>query len=328
MDLKPIDRTDRGKARLHAAMTLYRDLIRPDEQNPEQQILYWIEHSREVLADQFRCFAIQSKGEVVGYLQYSYFNEEHLFFFEYFCMRSRGRVGLLTNPAVKAVRDYLTENYRPGFTIVFECAREPGPNGQWLADKRRIDYFQRLGFRTLDFNYSYPVLTSYDKQESFPADLMVLLPEGRTTVSATQLRSILRCVYFKHYLRWDRPFLEAATFEQRARFIETLYSRTTATIHDDDSFDTKGAAKKQFIWAHTGPSIKQLLHHLFGPKYPRLVAVFALLLVVQWLLGSVVYLIPFVIAAAAVYCLAEDTETAEKLFREILRKFTLGRTRA
>ena len=67
MELRPIDRTDRAKARLNAALSIYRDTILPEAQNPERQILYWIEHSAERQADQFRCFAIQSGTEVVGY---------------------------------------------------------------------------------------------------------------------------------------------------------------------------------------------------------------------------------------------------------------------
>src|SRR5258708_15270207 len=87
MELKSIDRTDRGKGRLNAALRIYRDTILPEAQNPERQILYWIDHSKDNLVDQFRCFALVDRGEVIGYLQYSYFGEEHIFFFEELCVR-------------------------------------------------------------------------------------------------------------------------------------------------------------------------------------------------------------------------------------------------
>ena len=79
MELKQIERTNRGRNRLNAALSIYRETILPEAQNPERQILYWIEHSKESLTDEFRCFAIQRDGEVIGYLQYSYFREEHMF---------------------------------------------------------------------------------------------------------------------------------------------------------------------------------------------------------------------------------------------------------
>ena len=79
MELKQIDRTDRGKNRLFEALSIYRETILPEAQNPERQILYWIEHSKEVLADEFRCFSLQKGNAVVGYLQYSFFREEKLF---------------------------------------------------------------------------------------------------------------------------------------------------------------------------------------------------------------------------------------------------------
>src|SRR5437870_11352364 len=101
MDLKPIERTDRGKSRLNAALGIYRDTILPEAQNPERQILYWIDHSRDTLADEFRCFALLRGSAVVGYLQYSYFAEEHVFFFEYLCIRDGQRSGLAPNEALK-----------------------------------------------------------------------------------------------------------------------------------------------------------------------------------------------------------------------------------
>ena len=49
MELKPIDRTDRGIGRLNAALTIYQKTILPEAQNPVRQILYWIEHSKNEL---------------------------------------------------------------------------------------------------------------------------------------------------------------------------------------------------------------------------------------------------------------------------------------
>jgi hypothetical protein len=44
MELRAIDRTDRGIGRLHKALSIYRETILPEAQNPEPQILYWIDH--------------------------------------------------------------------------------------------------------------------------------------------------------------------------------------------------------------------------------------------------------------------------------------------
>jgi hypothetical protein len=50
MELKPIERTDRAVGRLNAALSIYRETILAEAQNPERQILYWIEHSKDTLA--------------------------------------------------------------------------------------------------------------------------------------------------------------------------------------------------------------------------------------------------------------------------------------
>lgn len=330
MELKQIDRTDRGINRLNAALSIYRETILPEAQNPERQILYWIEHSKETLADEFKCFSLQKGNAVIGYLQYSFFREEKLFFFEYLCIRDLSRRGLLPSKAVKTIEDFLAQNYPPGFMIVFEVARKRNQNQEWEPDKKLISYFRRLGFRTVDFPYHYPILQSYDGEMSYPADLMILLPDQRTVVTASEMRTILRCIYFKHYLRWDRPFLEPERFIQREQLINELYSRQIKSIGDNSSFGTRGDDKRSKIkrFLSEQPAIGQLLDRVFGPKFFRVLIVIGVLLVTQWILGSGLLLIPFVLAVALVYCLMEDTEASKKLFMAVLSKVRLGRLRS
>jgi hypothetical protein len=330
MELKPIERTNRGRNRLNAALSIYRETILPEAQNPERQILYWIEHSKESLTDEFRCFAIQRDGEVMGYLQYSYFREEHMFFFEYLCIRDPDRMGLVPSEAVKSIEDFLAQHYLPDFTIVFEVARRRARSGEWEPDKKLITYFKRLGFRTVKFDYQYPILQSYEGEVSYPADLMVRLPNGSTIVTSCEMRTILRCIYFKHYLRWDRPFLTAQQFSEREHLINNLYSKQVSNIGEDDTFGTSGDNKRSQLtyFKNCQPRIKALLDRIFGPKLPRLIAVMLLLLGLQKILGSILLLFPFILAVAAVYCLGEDTTASRKLFILIMSRLKLVRQRS
>jgi hypothetical protein len=330
MDLKPIERTDRGRNRLNAALSIYRDTILPEAQNPERQILYWIDHSRDRLSDEFRCFAIQNSVATVGYLQYSYFREEHIFFFEYLCIKDAGRQGLVPSDALKTIEDFLATNYLPGFLIVFEIAQIRDGKGGWKADRKLIRYFKRLGFREVDFNYHYPVLQSYNGSHSYPANLMVWLPDRKTHISSFELRTILRCIYFKHYLRWDRPFLEPERFRERERLINELYSREVSQIGGDDTFSTSGdaIAIRKSRFSRNLPKIGAALERVFSPKLPRIVTVSLLVLLLQWLVGGMWLLLPFVLVVAAVYCLAEDTVESRKLFIVIISRFKSLRQRS
>jgi hypothetical protein len=326
-ELKPIDRTDRGRSRLDAALGIYRDTILPEAQNPERQILYWIDHSREMTVDQFRCFAIQNGGTVIGYLQYSYFSEERIFFFEYLCIRDKRSSGMSPSKALTSIEKFLAENYDPGFVIVFEVAQTQGPDGTWRPDKKLITYFARLGFRTIDYGYRYPILQSYEGSVSYPADLMVRLPNGKKAVSGTEMRTVLRCIYFKHYLRWDRPFLTAQSFDERERMINELYSQQIERIGDTDHFGTSGDDRRGGLtkFEQYQTRIGALIDKVFGPKLPRLITVIAVLLCTQWALHNQWLLIPFVLCASALYCIAEDTEASRKLFVVILSKLKFSR---
>ena len=282
------------------------------------------------MVDEFKCYAIEHSNAVVGYLQYSFFREENIFFFEYLCIRPTPKPGLVPSDAIEAIRDHLAQNYQPGFTIVFEIAQKKDQDGSWRADKRLIGYFRRLGFRQLGFEYRYPILQSYEGEASYPANLMVHMPNDSHIVNASELRTILRCIYFKHYLRWDRPFLDPERFAERERLINELYAREVSGIGHDSTFGTSGDdyRSKLMRFFNRQPRVSALVGKIFRPKLLRLIILAAVLLGVEQVLGNVYLLMPFVLTVAALYCLAEDTESTRKLFVLIISKFKLGRLRA
>jgi hypothetical protein len=225
--------------------------------------------------------------------------------------------------AVSAIADFLTQNYRPGFTIVFEVAKKRDRVTNWISDDKLIGYFTRLGFRKVDFDYHYPVLQSYEGGVSYPADLMVRLPAERTTITSFEMRTILRCIYFKHYLRWDRPFLESDDLSKRELLINELYSREVVRLSSNTTIGTAGDDKRRkFLdWLISRrPRIGALLGKIFGIKMPKIMAIMASLLLAQWCLGSALLLIPFVLAVAVIYCLGEDTRDSKKLLHLVISR--------
>ena len=75
------------------------------------------------------------------------------------------------------------------------------------------------------------------------------------------------------------------------------------------------------------PSMTVLLEQIFAPKLPRLLVAMTILLFVQWLLGSVLLLVPFVLTVAALFCLAEDTANSRRLFKTVIARLSLSRQR-
>jgi hypothetical protein len=155
------------------------------------------------------------------------------------------------------------------------------------------------------------------------------MPEGRTVVSSFEMRTILRCIYFKHYLRWDRPFLNPQGFSEREKLINELYSREVAHIGGNDSFGTKGDEKRSRLGLFRNRQVRigDLLERVFAPKFPRIIAVAVILLAVRELLQNDVLFVPFVLTICAVYCLIEDTENSKKLFVTIISRLKAGRQR-
>jgi hypothetical protein len=329
MDLKAIDRLDRGKARLNEDLNIYKELMLPEARNPERQIFYWIEHGKEDLVDEFKFFAIQRDDQVVGYLQYSFFREERILFFEYLCVRDGRHHGLVPTKATKSIAAYISANYPQNTSLVIEVIHKRNARGEWAEDDKLLKYFERLGFRQLHFDYRYPNLGSYEGEPSFPARLMVLLPSGRTEMSSSEMRTVLRSIYFKHYLRWDRPFLDAERFAERERLIDSLYYQEVAQIGPADIFMTSGDDRRisPTALAKKRPGLYKLFDDVFGPKFPRIGTVAVFLIVAAKLLNNAWLLVPFVFAVATIYCLAEDTESSRKLLVVLFSRLRLTKQR-
>jgi len=172
----------------------------------------------------------------------------------------------------------------------------------------------------VEFGYRYPILQSYEGETSYPADLMVRLPNRRSVLAASEMRTIIRCIYFKHYLRWDRPFLDSDLFQKREQLINGLYLDQVSQIGGNDTFGTHGDNRPSLRDRRPSqqPRIGPLLDKIFGPKLPRLAVVIGLMLTSQWCLGNGWLLVPFALVVAAVYCLAEDSPNSRKLFVAII----------
>ncbi len=117
---------------------------------------------------------------------------------------------------------------------------------------------------------------------------MISLSAKRTELQSSELRTILRCIYFKHYLRWDGPFLDPENFRKRESLIEKLYSAEVSRIGGDDTFGTNGDDKRSFVarYSRRAPRIGALLEKIFGPKMPRIMGVMLILRGAQWVLGG------------------------------------------
>lgn len=321
MRLRPFERTTRGSERLSAALQIYRETILPEAQNPERQILYWIDHAREQEADEFRCFSLEARGDVAGYLQYSYFREENVLFLEYLCVRDADRSGLRPTEAIDIIKEHVATSYPKGLTIAFEIAKVKCPSEDWISDRRLKAYFLALGFRAVAFDYRYPVLQSYDGAISYPADLMVRLPDCRTTITACELRTILRCIYFKHYLRWDRPFLGEQNFRERERLINDLYAQQVRRIGATELFSTDGV-QRRIGRLSTEPKLRigPMLAAMFGPKLPRLLGSMLVVWMLYMIVGGTWVLVPFLFLVLLVYGVTEDTKASRSLLLALVTK--------
>jgi len=123
---------------------------------------------------------------------------------------------------------------------------------------------------------------------------------------------------------FSKRTLRAEEFAERERLIDDLYSKQVARIGGNDTFNTSGDDGRSLLdrVRSSGPKIGGLLSKIFGPKFARLTGIIALMLIVQWSLGSGWILVPFVLSVVAFYCVAEDTDSSRKLLLVVISRLS------
>jgi hypothetical protein len=305
-----------------SALNIYGDRILREAQNPEKQILYWVENGEVLLNDKFKCLAYEREGAIVGYAQYSYFSDENIIFFEYFCVTANAKGQNLTSAFIELLRSHVFDKYNDQVTIVFETAHTPDPNSGWVSDKALNRYFRRFGFRKLNFDYFYPVLQSYVAGTSYPADLLIATKKGEIEFNSYQVRTILRAIYFKHYLRWDKPFLSSAELIGREKLINSLYNMHATKIQDDDKISTSGGSAIDFS-ANFRRSTSFITTALTSDYMKRVsIFLFSLLIVslVNHVTDSMAVTISSILIATLIYGIFENSASSNKLVLALVGK--------
>ena len=314
VDLVALDLTDSTRPRLRAALDIYHDGVIEEARSPTDQLEYWIQHSPDVLQDEFRCYSIHRDAAVIGFLQYTYFRAEKILFFDFLCIKDIKRTGLLYSKDVfERIKECFTSLYGEESKVVFEIAHMRASKGSWRRDTKVINYFKKANFREVSYSYQYPSLQIDSEPRSYPAVLMVGLPNANQHLTASDLRTMLRALYFKHYLRWGRPFLSVAQYDAREKYINELYIVQSAAISGQTELQTIGYREPVSINVHLKRIWSYLLTvvlSIFGEDYLR--GYLRLSLIAVSLLGIRTYLQndylfwPFVLASIFVYAVIQN----------------------
>ena len=189
------------------ALRLYARLIPGPLRTNSNEITYWVEHYTEFHPDEFCVFGFYCNNTIIGYAQCAYFSTQKIIAFDYLVLHEQHRSHGEYFQFLKLLKEWLYQQNWEIDYIAAEVAADLAPvNANNTAPV--IELFKLAGFLVADCPYHQPQLGVNNEQSDLPAYLLVYCGETVFSLAVPAFLKIVHTIYFQHYERWYRPFIE------------------------------------------------------------------------------------------------------------------------
>jgi hypothetical protein len=222
-----------------SALLIYIRYTPPSIRSDSREITYWIDHFTNSFGDLLYVFGFYRNKQLVAYAQATYFPEEYLYFIDYVTIDERYRGGEnVFFELVAHMRQYL-ENAHPEYRYgVTEVMNEPGQDRPSPAKRSLIRLLKIIGFRVIHAPYFQPRLMLSDSESELSGSLLIYTPSAIDRIHSETYLSILRTLYYVHYLRWQS--IEPGVKGAYKKHLNALYSKVEADIRDKSTLIVNG----------------------------------------------------------------------------------------
>jgi hypothetical protein len=204
---------------LAQALSVYQANTPHLEMASTNEIQYWADHYNSEFDDDLFLFALQINGATIGFAQCVRFLDENFTVLDYMTVAKEHKtVGVFL-----LFYEQICAFFRAGRTesdyVVAEILLNP--NGEFTDSSefwRGVMALER--FRVIDAEYHQLQLGRTKFETELPAKLMISASDEVKTLRRDTYLLVVEAIFFKHYLRWYKPFQkqgEAAEYRAKAQ---------------------------------------------------------------------------------------------------------------
>lgn len=189
------------------ALQLYKRLIPGQIRTRANEICYWLENYGRNSPDEFCVCGLYRDKLIIGYAQFVYFTRERILIFDYILLHEDYREGGGYQIFFSLLQDWVErQNWEIDY-IVTEV-----PYGYGCKNKEEEPPLVRLlihsGFAVADCLYYQPQLGPDNAESDVKSYLLIRAVEKPSSISSKAYLNIVSTIYFQHYERWYKPFIE------------------------------------------------------------------------------------------------------------------------
>lgn len=189
-----------------SALQLYIRLIPGPARTQSNEIVYWLERYSQFNPDEFCVCGFYADNAVVGYAEFAYFRRERIIAFDYLLLHEAHRSHGEYFEFVRLLKQWVDQQHWEIDYITAEVAAEYDHSSDAVAI---VELLKLVGFSVVDCTYYQPLLGIDNPQSDMEAYFLVRPSVKIPKLPAAVLLRIVETLYFRHYARWYRPFLDA-----------------------------------------------------------------------------------------------------------------------
>lgn len=228
-----------------AALDIYCKSVDPGSLTDTNQIKDYIWNSRKHKSEKRRMFFFllyDGNGNVEGFSEFAYLPDNQILMLDYLCTRKRNHMLFYSfyHMVTQSIKEELQRAEKYIRYIITELSLTQ-------VDGKLIDvdsnYFRHLlsneNYQLLKYPYYQPPLLSYENPSEFSLAIKLLSVDNGSNfiLKKEQYLSILKEIYYSHYLVWHNNFNNN---EEKAKFSKTiaeLFTRIQKEIPKNQKYE-------------------------------------------------------------------------------------------
>jgi hypothetical protein len=219
-----------GAKDLTKAIRIYINNIEPHLRTDTREILYWIDKYSIATEDKFLVFGFYFNDVLVGYAQLAFFKKEKLVFIDYLAIDKQYRGNHTFYEFINEIQQFIIdEGYEYQYAIaeigLLERNKEPD-----LHIKTMIRLLKICGFGVIKTAYIHPMLGKSNFESKCESILMIMTQSNSKSIKTETYLFLLQTIYFRHYARWYKPFLDEIEFSDYNKELDILYQNSAQTL--------------------------------------------------------------------------------------------------
>jgi hypothetical protein len=192
------------------ALSIYSKYAHSSTRTDTREITYWLDNYGNEAGDKFYVTGFYVGEVLVGYAEFAYIRGDRLLIFDYLIIEKGYRKNNVFFEFVEHLRrfvEYERLEFKYAVAEVGYLSYGTTPSEQC---QQLVRLFKTAGGKVVRAPYYQPRLGVDDYESEMPAVLMLFSNSDVEQIPRATFISIVKCIYYKHYVRWFSIHKETA----------------------------------------------------------------------------------------------------------------------